>query len=201
MAIHIGEKAAESFLSHPLGLFYSCHRRVEHFLSDLMAITHAAQGGTLNEGQRRALESALRYFREAAPKHTLDEEASLFPRMQRVQGLKMQPVLDKIEALKRGHRESDADHQQVDAYVQQWLEQGPLPKKAAQALSEALNRLSDFYQTHIQMEETKIFPLAEKMLDASAIEAIGREMAVRRGLDPDALKQLTEELKLSSHRA
>ncbi len=201
MAIKIGEKAAESFLSHPLGLLYSCHRRVEHFLSDVMTMTHVAQGGALSEGQRHVLEAALRYFREAGPKHTLDEEHSLFPRMQRVQEPKMQPVLDKIEELKQGHREADADHQQVDEYVQQWLSQETLPQETAQGLSEVLNRLSDFYQTHIQIEETTIFPLAEKMLDASEIEAIGREMAVRRGLDPDALKQLTEELKKPSRRA
>jgi len=35
----------------------------------------------LTEETRAALESALRYFREAAPKHTADEEESLFPRM------------------------------------------------------------------------------------------------------------------------
>jgi hypothetical protein len=38
----------------------------------------------LNEEQRGAFEAALRYFREAAPKHTADEEESLFPRLRRI---------------------------------------------------------------------------------------------------------------------
>ena len=38
----------------------------------------------MTEETRVALESALRYFREAAPKHTADEEESLFPRLRQM---------------------------------------------------------------------------------------------------------------------
>ncbi len=198
MAIKIGEKPAESLLNNPLGLLYSCHRRVEHFFNVMVTVTQAAQGGTLSEGQRHALKSALRYFREAAPLHTLDEEESLFPRMLKFQNPKIKTMLDKLEGLKHGHREAEDNHQKIDQWIQEWLNKGTLSEEKVPRLSEYLNRLSDFYQAHILMEETDVFPLAETLLDQSEIGAIGQEMVIRRGLDPDALKQLTEDLKKPS---
>ncbi len=195
MGIKIGEKPAENVLSNPLGLLYNCHRRVEYFIGVLLSVSEAAEGGVLNDGQQHALKSALRYFREAGPKHTEDEEDSLFPRMQQIQNPKIEAVLDKIEMLKQGHRDAEDDHQRIDQWVQGWLDQGILSAETLQTLLVCLKRLSVFYQAHIQIEETEIFPLAEKWLNVSEIEHIGREMAVRRGLDPDALQQLTEALK------
>jgi Hemerythrin HHE cation binding domain len=78
MPVQIGAKNHE--YSEPLGLLSDCHRRIEMFLVSLSAIAKVA-GPPLNDEGRRALENALRYFREAAPKHTADEEQSLFPRL------------------------------------------------------------------------------------------------------------------------
>jgi hypothetical protein len=58
-----------------------CHRRIEKFLEQIIRVCTTARGGELNAGQREALEVALRYFRQAAPLHTADEETSLFPRV------------------------------------------------------------------------------------------------------------------------
>ena len=57
-----------------------CHRHIEMFLGALEGVASVIDH-PLTEETRAALESALRYFREAAPKHTADEEESLFPRM------------------------------------------------------------------------------------------------------------------------
>ena len=77
MRITIGAKQ-ESGFDDPIGLLGDCHRRIEQFLSILVAVADQARGGRLNHDQRIALETGLRYFREAAPKHTADEEESLF---------------------------------------------------------------------------------------------------------------------------
>jgi hemerythrin-like domain-containing protein len=64
----------------PIGLLGDCHRRIERFLSVLARV--AAEGrGPLDAATGAAFENALRYFRDAAPKHTADEEHSLFPRL------------------------------------------------------------------------------------------------------------------------
>src|SRR6185436_17510081 len=102
MAIQIGAKPSPTF-REPLALLSDCHRRVESFLRALILVTEQAQGGGLNSQQREALETALRYFREAAPKHTADEEESLFPRM-REAGAAAGEALAKIQALEADHQ-------------------------------------------------------------------------------------------------
>ncbi len=78
--IQIGAPVAHDF-GNPLGVLSDCHRRVEHFLRMMITVAEQARGGALAEEQRDALEVALRYFVEAAPKHTADEEESLFPQL------------------------------------------------------------------------------------------------------------------------
>ena len=50
------------------------------FMNVLQQVAMAADR-PLADDARNSLETALRYFREAAPKHTADEEESLFPRL------------------------------------------------------------------------------------------------------------------------
>ena len=58
-----------------------CHRRMERFLSVLKMLASERQAAALNDQEQNALAASLKYFREAAPKHTADKEESLFPRM------------------------------------------------------------------------------------------------------------------------
>ena len=67
----------ESTFADPIGLLMDCHRRIERFLTVLVQLSGK---GTLTDEQCTALETALRYLGEAAPKHTAHEEESLFPR-------------------------------------------------------------------------------------------------------------------------
>jgi Hemerythrin HHE cation binding domain len=76
MPVQIG--ATTHSFSQPIALLSDCHRRIEMFLGTLEKV--AAQiDQPLVDDARRSLESALRYFREAVPKHTADEEQSGFP--------------------------------------------------------------------------------------------------------------------------
>ena len=80
MLIQIGAESS-SFMD-PIGLMSDCHRRIEMFLNTLSEAADCT-GRSLKEEEGRALDAALRYFREAAPKHNADEEQSLFPRLRR----------------------------------------------------------------------------------------------------------------------
>ena len=73
----IGAKR-ESDFEDPIGMLGDCHRRIERFLNALFTIATDAKGGPLTNEQQATLTTSLRYFREAAPKHTADEEESLF---------------------------------------------------------------------------------------------------------------------------
>ena len=75
-SVQIGVKAHN--FTDLTGLLSDCRRRVEMFLGMLVSVADVLdKPGT--EETNRALESALRYFGQAAPKHTADEEVSLFP--------------------------------------------------------------------------------------------------------------------------
>src|ERR1043165_1735583 len=67
MPITIGAKK-ESDFTDPIVMLGDCHRRIERFLSVLTSLSTQQNGAALNEEQKTALTTSLRYFREAAPK-------------------------------------------------------------------------------------------------------------------------------------
>src|SRR6478752_4203174 len=98
MPIVIGAKR-ESDFTDPIGMLGDCHRRIEMFLNVLVRVAETVHGEELTQEQRSALETALRYFREAAPKHTADEEESLFPRLRQIENDEVRALLARIESL------------------------------------------------------------------------------------------------------
>src|SRR5262245_56616343 len=173
MPITIGQKTENDF-SNPLGLLSECHRRIERFLDVLIELTRQSRGGSLTEVQRNGLDVALRYFREAAPKHTLDEEESLFPRMMTSSVKRAVNALSSLEALQDDHKIAEASHLEVEALGRRWLLEGLLPNDSIHRLKELLNGLRWAYQRHIAVEEKEVFPLADRILSKADIAAVGR---------------------------
>lgn len=182
MPLKIGGRPDHGF-DEPLGLLSDCHRRIEHFLRVLSAVADAAAGGALTDGQRIELEGALRYFATAAPKHTADEEESLFPRM-RKSGASHDPAatraLETVARLERDHDVANRHHAAVDTLVRRWLDHGRLNEGDAGTLSEHLSALHGIYEQHIAVEDREVFPAAARLLSATDVREIGREMAARR---------------------
>jgi hemerythrin-like domain-containing protein len=187
MPITIGNKT-ESDYSNPLGLLSDCHRRIERFLDVLIAVTKQAQGAELDKDQREALEVALRYFREAAPKHTLDEEESLFPRMLASVDARARSAIALFDELRADHVLADAEHTVVEALGNRWLSKGVLPTQAVDRLTQLLDQLHLTYQRHIAIEDQEVFPLASQILSTTELAAVGLEMARRRSIDLNALE-------------
>ena len=186
MPITIGKKI-ESDYSNPLGLLSDCHRRIEKFIDALIKVTSQARGAGLNEDQRHALEVALRYFREAAPKHTRDEEESLFPRMLASADERARSAISLLDELHGDHELADAGHAEVEALGSRWLSEGGLSIDSTDRLTELLDQLHSTYQKHIAVEDHEVFPLAGQILSSAELAAVGREMATRRSIDLDAL--------------
>ena len=57
----------------------------------------------MKQDQREPFRTALQDLREAAPKHTADEEESLFPRLRRQKDSRLLAVLARIESLEEEH--------------------------------------------------------------------------------------------------
>jgi hemerythrin-like domain-containing protein len=181
MPVVIGGKP-ESTFADPIGLLGDCHRRIERFLSVLLQIASEAHGGRLSEEQRDSWGTALRYFREAAPKHTADEEESLFPRLRQINRPEVQALLTRVNILEEEHIRAGKAHDEVDRLGRLWLDEGSLSRGRMDRLSTVLAQLSELYRRHIALEDGKVFPLAATVLPAAERRVIGAEMASRRGL-------------------
>ncbi|HVB59289.1 MAG TPA: hemerythrin domain-containing protein [Candidatus Acidoferrales bacterium] len=177
MPVQIGA-VAHNF-SDPTGLLSDCHRRIEMFLGSLGAVARAMDC-PLTDETRRALDAALRYFREAAPKHTADEEESLFPRLRQVSNPEVQSALNSLEALENDHRWAASLHARVESLGQKYLFSGSLPSAEAEEFRTAVASLTAMYQQHIRMEDDVVFPAAARCLSSTERAAVADEMAARR---------------------
>jgi hemerythrin-like domain-containing protein len=176
MALQIGKKP-ESDFNNPLGMLSDCHRRIERFLQILVTVAEQRRGQELSADEREALQTALRYFQIGAPKHTGDEEESLFPRLRAGKDDTVTTLLEKLE---RDHLEADQLHKEVDELGQRWLQDGTLAKEVSAKMIAALQQLMSIYQQHINLEDNRLIPAAAKILTPEEIREIGREMAARR---------------------
>jgi len=181
MFLQIGGKL-ESDFTQPLGMLSDCHKRIQHFLHILVTTAGQAGDAPLTHGQHGILDSALRYFRDAAPKHTADEEQSLFPRMRGVDSARVRETLSRMQGLEADHKQAVQRHAEVDAIVLKWMTEGVLADGQRELLKTILNDLSGLYHSHIALEESEIFPLAKAILPEAEKQAMGREMAQRRGI-------------------
>lgn len=176
MPVQIGQP--EPGCDDPVGLMTACHRRIERFLETLCYAARNCGGRPLAEEERAAMERALRYFREAAPNHTADEEEDLFPALV----AELPEVAAPVERLEADHVRAGELHDQVDALGQRWIRCGELSEEELTAFRSATAELESLYAAHIQVEEGEVFPRAHGALRKDQIEAIGRRMAARRGV-------------------
>jgi hemerythrin-like domain-containing protein len=179
MSIQIGQKKAADF-GDPLGMLSNCHRRIESFLAALLTLAREGKGKELDEGRRASLQSSLHYFRTSGPRHTADEEESLFPRMRACEGAAS--ALRSMQALEADHATADRAHREIDVLGARWLDDGRLNEADAAHMAKLLESLSSLYARHIDIEDSQLFPAAARALPVEDIRSIGAEMAHRRGL-------------------
>lgn len=182
MPVQIG--VTSSSFADPINLLSDCHRRIEMFLRVLQAVGSNADH-SLTEEIEKSIETALRYFREAAPKHTADEEESLFPRLRRAQDPDAQIALQRLDSLEADHRDVAPLHIIVDRLGERYLQVGVLSPSEASEFRQAVAKLISSYTRHIEVEDSVVFPIAAKLLLASDRKAVAREMAERRNLRVD----------------
>jgi len=177
--------ARESSFAQPPSLLSECHRRIERFLADMAGVVRSRKGGVLDDSDHSALAGAVQYFSVAAPRHTADEEESLFPRLRSAGAGAAVQAVEEIRRLEADHERADACHAEANALASRWLSEGTLPSAETNRLAELVETLTAIYREHIAIEDSRVFPAAAAALPAKELEAVGREMAARRGLDFD----------------
>ncbi len=186
MPVTLGGKPDHDF-DEPLGLLMDCHRRIERFLNLLATVAGRRRGAALSDEERQGLRQSLEYFRSAAPRHTQDEEDSLFPRLREIVDSRIEAMLRDVALLELEHRAAGVLHDRVDDLVERWLERGQLDKRYADELDHLLARLREIYRRHIAFEDEHVFPLSAAVLTTEQLACLGNEMALRRGIARPAL--------------
>lgn len=186
MPVTLGQGPLAGF-DEPIRVLMDCHRRIEKFLDLLRRVADECQGHALPHEHREAAEAALRYFANAAPHHTADEEQALFPAMRRhADDPRVAEALRRLDALEADHDKADAAHARVARLMRHWLDHGTLTAEPLAELRHTLAELQATYARHIREEDQVIFPLAAEVLAREALVDVGRSMANRRGIDPSA---------------
>lgn len=180
MPIQLNAQPLADF-DQPIDMLQDCHRRIESFLRILQAVVLAGTNdGRMTEDAATALQTALHYFRHAAPRHTADEEESLFPRLRDTSDPRVAQVLDQLERLEHDHEHATSLHEVVDEMGTRWLQTGHLDRDERATLGSTLTKLRAIYTEHIALEDTVVFHVAREVLDDDAIDGLGREMRARR---------------------
>lgn len=115
MFIKIGS-GPKTLKNDPIGLMSECHRRIEYFLYLLITIKRQAQGQNLTNEQADAIRRAIAYFDESGPKHTADEEDSLFPLLH--EHAANEPLTSEVlKILESEHEDVETDHSELKAIL------------------------------------------------------------------------------------
>src|SRR5436190_6395799 len=136
MPLRIGQPADHTF-REPLGLLSDCHRRIEYFLDVLLRLAEQPSHSLTRE-QKLEVAQALWYFETAAPRHTADEESSLFPRLRKSGNPDAVKAFDTLARLERDHEIAGAHHRAVDALWRRRLALEELPPLEMRELRDRL---------------------------------------------------------------
>jgi hemerythrin-like domain-containing protein len=91
-------------------------------------------------------------------------------------------VLARIESLEQDHECADRNHAEIDRLGQLWLAHGELSAQDASRFQNLADQLERLYRHHIDVEDNEVFPFAARALTPEDRQAIGNEMAARRGI-------------------
>ena len=162
--------------STALEMLQGCHARIRHFMQLSRTLADAVDAPQNDVADAAA--SLIRYFGEALPLHEEDENLTLFPRLYDAAPLG--------SPLREAARTMVEQHRMIDELVAELLslcgaihcEPERLPS-LAHRLRQVSSALDEVFESHLNMEETVIFP-ALQQLAPGQLEEITGEMQQRR---------------------
>ncbi len=181
-----GHRAPAAGWDEPFAMLDACHERVRRMLALLKRLHAHLRAQGLDAAARAAAADVLRYFDEAAPRHHEDEERHVLPRLEAGDDAALARLAARLRA---EHQALHAAWAQLRVWLQALVAHGgdaspqALPADWLDAARSAqIGAFVAQYQAHAQAEDELAFPAARAGLDATALAAIGAEMAARRGL-------------------
>jgi hemerythrin-like domain-containing protein len=176
MAIYLNRAAAD--FDHPLAMLTACHERIEAQCETLQRLAaHLPVHGCDAQAQQAA-SNVMRYFDSAGRHHREDEEQDLCPGLiAAAQGENAERIALLVGHLVHEHNEIEKVWLELRDALENIAHGERAPLDAI-----AVSRFCGMYRTHMAMEEANLFPLAELLLGAEALMALGKAMAKRRGV-------------------
>jgi hemerythrin-like domain-containing protein len=152
----------------------ACHARIARQCDTLDKLLAHLPGHGADSQARQAARAVLTYFDTAAVQHHDDEERNLFPLLEQANA---PGACDLAETLTLEH----------DELAQLWqrlrMQLSHIETGSHATLDVALTlRFVALNRAHLEFENVHVLPLARQVLDATAIERLGRAMAARRGI-------------------
>ena len=176
------EQRLGSSYEQPFALLEACHERVERSLQLLVRLCQHLKVQGLDGSARDAARDILRYFDIAAPLPHEDEERHVFPVLEQRDD---EALLELCARLRDDHQRIHAQWQVLRTLLRQLdaLPDGALPVLQQAMLGRAADAFVDLHKDHLQLENQRVFPSAQQGLSTAQQQAMGEEMAGRRGLD------------------
>ncbi|NML14808.1 hemerythrin domain-containing protein [Azohydromonas caseinilytica] len=165
----------------PFEVLAACHDRVRRSLDLLQRlVAHVDQHGA-DAQARDAARDVARYFNVAAPAHHEDEERHVLPLLRASADAALQAAAQRMLS---DHERIRASWQALEPALQA-LQRG----EVSPALPQVAQDFVQAHDGHLELEDGLAFPGARAQQEGAADgeaqrEAMGREMATRRGVKP-----------------
>jgi hemerythrin-like domain-containing protein len=169
--------APASGFDQPFEMLAACHERVQRMLSLLLRLGEHLQQHGADAQAADAARTVMRYFDVAGPAHHEDEERHVLPWL---------AAHGHAALATRLH----ADHARM---ASRWavvraalatVTDGRWDRDRAAEMLAGWHAFARLYEAHIEVEESQAYPPAAAAFDATALDAMGAEMAARRGATP-----------------
>jgi len=177
-----GQRAPGAGFEAPFEMLDACHERVERMLKLLARLQqHLLLRGCDADAAKAAVD-VMRYFDQAAPLHHEDEERHVFPPLLAAQDEVLRAMVLRLQ-------QEHVDMAAAWARAREVLARLTDPPPAGWAHlsvdeTHALHGFTCLYRRHLDDEDALIYPAAQALLSAEALQAMSQDMMRRRGLAP-----------------
>ncbi len=175
-----GHRAPEAGFEVPLEMLSACHGRIEDQCSTLRRLVAHVDASGVDEQARTAARAVVRYFETAAGLHHADEEENLFPALvESMAGSDPVCIRELTQRLVAQHRRLESQWRRVREALERLIEAGD----PAWLDPGDVDALVTSYEEHIALEERELLPMAARLLGDGELDAMGRAMRERRGVE------------------
>ena len=165
----------------PFEMLAACHERVERMLALIGRLQQHLREHGCDDSARRAARDVMRYFDMAAPQHHLDEELHVFPPLLAGPDAGLRAL---VQRLLQDHRDMEAAWPAARGVLQAVAKSPAVdwtpPLGPSQTV--ALSRFAALYGRHLADEDHLVYPAAQAVLAADALQAMSLDMMQRRGV-------------------